>query len=867
MCSRPSSRRRPPRGCVSTASTTTSNPLFWPLSPRCQASLTSSRRIQSPSTILKKNPRHGETLAMKGLLINCQGKTEDAFAIAKEALKQDMKSHVCWHVYGLLYRSQKNFDEAIKAYKMALRFEPESQQILRDLALLQVQMRDYPGYIESRRLMVISKPQIRQNWTGLAIAYHLAGNLAEAENVLTKYEETLKQPPPRSDLENSEAILYKNDIIAESGNYEKALDHLELIARTALDKVAILEGRAQYHLKLGKSELAEKGYRTLLDRNPEKRDYYAGLEKSLGIEGDDRLKIYEELATQYPRADAPKRIPLDFLEGDAFHAAAQRYLDWRLKRAAPSTFTSLKALYSDVAKRECLQQLVENFLAKTREEAKDANPPAADAADAEANTNGDKLTNGGSGNANSNNNNSVLVYTLYYLSQHHDHWRIRNTDTALKYINEALELAADNADQGELRLGLARILKHAGDVRKAMEEMDNARQQDKSDRYYNTKCAKYMLRNDCNDDAIKTMGLFTRNDVNGPLGDLLEMQCVWYITEDGESYARQGKLGLALKRFHAIFKIFEDWTDDQFDFHSFSLRKGMIRAYVDMVRWEDTLWAHPFFRRAAANAIRIYLLLNDKPHLAHGSLANGTGEEGVDFESLSTADRKKAMKKAKREAQRQEKAAAEAAAKAKDDRRGGEEKRQDDDPLGAKLAQTAEPLEKALAWLKPLLEFSPNFLEGQTAGFEVYMKRRKYLLALKCLLAGHALAPEDPVVHEQIVKFQLFHETFTLAPRDTPLPSFNEGYLKSHADSGRAIFSVVRTRQVLAAAAAEGESAPAVETDSEALLVDALSKEGTTLKDAVDGLAVVKEVKGDVAAYTAAARARWPLANIFQAKA
>lgn len=428
---------------------------------------------------------------MKGLLINCQGKTDEAFLIAKEALKQDMKSHVCWHVYGLLYRSQKNFDEAIKAYKMALRFEPDSQQILRDLALLQVQMRDYTGYQESRRMMVMSKPQIRQNWTGLAIAYHLAGNLAEAENVLTKYEETLKQPPPKSDIENSEAILYKNYILGESGDYEKALEHLEAISKVALDRVAILEARAEFNLKLGKLEEAEKAYRILLDRNPEKRDYYNGLEKALNVEGDNKQKIYDELAELYPRADAPRRIPLDFQEGDAFKKVAQTYLDRRLNRAAPSTFASLKALYGDVAKREVLQELVEAFLAKLREE----KPPV---------ENGDKQANGTSDSQN------VLIYTLYYLSQHHDHWRIRDTDKAFTYINEALELAPDNADQGELRLGLARILKHAGDSKTAMDEMDKARQMDKSDRYYNTKCSKYMLRNDCNEEAIKTMGLFTR---------------------------------------------------------------------------------------------------------------------------------------------------------------------------------------------------------------------------------------------------------------------------------------------------------------------------------------------------------------------
>lgn len=38
----------------------------------------------------------------------------------------------------LLYRASQNFDEAIKCYKNALRMDPESMQVLRDLAGLQV---------------------------------------------------------------------------------------------------------------------------------------------------------------------------------------------------------------------------------------------------------------------------------------------------------------------------------------------------------------------------------------------------------------------------------------------------------------------------------------------------------------------------------------------------------------------------------------------------------------------------------------------------------------------------------------------------------------------------------------------------------
>lgn len=371
---------------------------------------------------------------------------------------------------------------------------------------------------------------------------------------------------------------------------------------------------------------------------------------------------------------------------------------------------------------------------------------------------------------------------MYFLGQHYDHYRTRDTEKALKFINEATALSPETV---ELHMTLARIHKHAGNLQKAMEKMDEARLLDIKDRYINTKCAKYQLRNDHNEDALKTMGLFTRvrtgpspfqrflqlltltnnmqiDALGGPLGDLLEMQCVWFITEDGESYLRQGKLGLALKRFHAIWKIFDDWTEDQFDFHSFSLRKGQIRSYVDMLRWEDTLRAHPFFSRAALGAVKAYTMLFDKPHLAHSSLSNGHGTEGVDFEGLSTADRKKVLKKAKREAQKAQERAVEAAAKAKEEKAKNaqvtnvddEKKKEDTDPFGSELAQTKEPLEAAVKFLGPLLELSSKNVDVQCAGFEVYLRRRKWLLALKCLRAAKELDPENPVLHEQIVKFR-----------------------------------------------------------------------------------------------------------------
>jgi peptide alpha-N-acetyltransferase len=250
--------------------------------------------------------------------------------------------------------------------------------------------------------------------------------------------------------------------------------------------------------------------------------------------------------------------------------------------------------------------------------------------------------------------------------------------------------------------------------------MNAAREMDLKDRYINTKCAKYQLRNDENQNAIDTMGLFTRKEaVGGPLGDLLDMQCVWFITEDGESYLRQGNIALALKRFKAVYDIFEVWTEDQFDFHTFSLRKGVIRAYVDMIRWEDNLREHPFYTRAALSAIHIYLKLHDQPSLAKGGQLNGEGS--------SAADRKKAAKKAKKEAEKAEaekKAAAAAKANPKADDE-GTAKKEDTDPLGLELLKTEKPLDEALKYLTPILELSPKSIDAQIAGFEVYIRRSK----------------------------------------------------------------------------------------------------------------------------------------------
>ncbi|KAI2472732.1 N-terminal acetyltransferase A, auxiliary subunit [Annulohypoxylon bovei var. microspora] len=800
------------------------------------------RGLKAAEQILKKNPKHGDTMAMKALIINQQGKTEEAFALGKEALTADMKSHICWHVYGLLYRHQKNFEEAIKAYKFALKLEPESHQIQRDLAFLQVQMRDYQGYIQSRTAMLQARPQLRQNWTALAVAQHLAGNLSQAEKVLTTYENSLKVPPSKTDYENSEAVMYKNSIIAEMQDYQKALDHLESVAKHNLDRLAVLELRAEYLSKLGRKEEAADAYRTLLDRNPEHPDYYTRLVNVLGIDSGDysaQKAIYDEYAEKNPRSDGAKRLPLDFLVGDEFREAARNYLALMLDKGVPSTFANLKHLYTDPFKRDTLGSLAHEYLESKRT-----------SSDGNTVTNGDALKG--------------EPAALYYLAQHYNYHLSRDLAKAVEFVNKGIELSPDNV---EFYMTKARIWKHYGNSQKASETMDQARQLDLKDRYINTKAAKYQLRNNESEAALKTMGLFTRNDSpGGPLNDLLEMQSVWYLTEDGEAWVRNKNIGLALKRFHAVYNIFEVWQEDQFDFHSFSLRKGQIRAYVDMIRWEDHIREHPFYTRAALSAIAIYVSMYDSSRAPNG-VGGSAGANGDD-----AAERKKAAKKAKKEAQKAEREAAERAAKQDPNKSkaSAEPVRRDDDPTGFKLISTNDPLAEATKFLAPILQFSPKYIDGQIAGFEVFIRREKYLLALRCLNAALTIDPDHPAVHEQVVRFrQVLNEKlgslppkvvevlksgFTAVDGSVDLKKFNADFQEKHKDSAEHVISAVRIERLL------GEDKMKSEKD----LAKVLDLKDIQYEQATEALALLEQWRsGEAGAFKTAAHQKWPEVTAF----
>ncbi len=100
--------------------------------------------IRTADMILKKHPQHPETLSMKGLVLyHLNENKTGAYELAKKGVTLDSKSHICWHVYGLLFKSDNNYVEALNCYREALKIDTKNNNVMKDLSFLQIQVSSF----------------------------------------------------------------------------------------------------------------------------------------------------------------------------------------------------------------------------------------------------------------------------------------------------------------------------------------------------------------------------------------------------------------------------------------------------------------------------------------------------------------------------------------------------------------------------------------------------------------------------------------------------------------------------------------------------------------------------------------------------
>uniref|UniRef100_A0A4W4DYU9 N(alpha)-acetyltransferase 15, NatA auxiliary subunit a n=1 Tax=Electrophorus electricus TaxID=8005 RepID=A0A4W4DYU9_ELEEL len=715
------------------------------------------------------NPKfseHGETLAMKGLTLNCLGRKEEAYDLVRRGLRNDLKSHVCWHVYGLLQRSDKKYDEAIKCYRNALKWDKDNLQILRDLSLLQIQMRDLEGYRETRYQLLQLRPAQRASWIGYAIAYHLLQDYEMAAKIVEEFRKTQQTSPDKVDYEYSELLLYQNQVLREAGLFREALDHLSSYEKQICDKLAVEEVKGELLLKLDRADEATEVYRRLQERNPENWSYYQGLERALKPRNvEETQKIYEDACVKFPKGLVPLRMPLNFLTGEKFRECLDRYLRITFSKGCPPLFTTLKSLYHDEEKVSIIEELVVSYekSLKSCRMFSQNEPP------------------------------TTLLWVQYFLAQHFDH--MGQHAIALDYINTAIESTPTLI---ELFLIKAKIYKHAGNIREAARWMDEAQALDTADRFINSKCAKYLLKAGLVKEGEEMCSKFTREGTSA-VENLNEMQCMWFQTECALSYKAMNKYGEALKKCHEIERHFVEITDDQFDFHTYCMRKMTLRSYVALLKLEDVLRMHPFYFKAAHTAIQIYLDLHDNP------LCDDNKESQADSINLTDKELKKLRNKQRRAQKKaqleEEKKNAEKEKQLKNQKK---KKEEDEEEIGGPKEElipeklVENPLEEAVKFLTPLKNLARNKIDTHLLAFEIYLRKEKHLLMLQSVKRAYILEPDHPWLHQCLIRF-LKGGTHTLtdvhtctevlqALRDGSLGSGQQKILESYRMSCHALY-------------------------------------------------------------------------------
>jgi len=797
-----------------------------------------------------KYAEHGETLAMKGLTLNYLGRKEEAYEYVKKGLKNDLRSHVCWHVYGLLQRADHKYDEAIKCYRNALKWDKDNIQILRDLSLLQVQMRDREGFRDTRYQLLKIRPAQRQSWIGYSISYYLLSNCDMAFTVMEEFRKTISQENQgKIDIEHSEMLFYQNMILREQGKDKECLEHIEKYEHLMTDKLKLQENKALLHMKLGNHSEAEKIYRELVKRNPENKLYYEGIEKCLAAQSPDgildeteQLAIYLTYRKKYPYTETPRRLPLKFCKGEVFKGFADEYLRNALIKGIPPLFTNLRSLYSDKEKVTMIEELVLGYKDNLKD-VKKFDPK-------------DETTQ----------DPTVYLWTNFYLAQHFDHFN--KTKEALMYIKEVLEHTPTLIEGYMVQ---AKIYKHAGSHKEASYWMDEGRSLDTADRYVNSKSAKYLLRTNDNKKAIEICGLFTKEGTS-PDEDLDSMQCMWFGIESAAAHQRKGEIGEALAKCHQIERNFSEIVEDQFDFHTYCMRKVTLCAYIKLLRLEDILRCHLFYFKAARIAIECYLGLYDKPYSTLDDAAE------ISKGNLSAKELKKLKSKQRRAQKKQQVEEEKKATEAKDPKEPDMKKEEGKGKIDPnELVNCKNPLEEAIRFLIPLQNLAKDRIETHLMAFDIYFRKGKPLLMLQSLLRAFKCLndQDDARLHRRIVQFlsidkdeysetvmEVIRREIALLKIDLESDTFkyNKDYLEKHPLSHRAHVEVGRGLYAID------------KTDSDALrLISTLSEDFTDMSlklctEIYNQLS--KEEYGasssDVERYRERCREFYPYADIFK---
>ena len=721
-----------------------------------------AKAIRVADSILEEFPDHAETLAMKAVALHGNDRKDGddgAYAVAKLAIQKYMKSCVAWHSLGIIHRRDKNYIEAMKCCKMAMRLDvgpgEANANLIRDLSTLSIHLRDWETFESTRQKALNQKGNVRFNWIALAAAHHAQGHYAMADAIVTVM--AMAMDTGDNDVERSEVNLYRAEVALLAGLPQKAVEILEQ-SKTArpgtsgfiADEIAAIDVASRAYENAGRNADAESCLWILLGEKNCEQDRILQLARLRGIAPfpkvtrsqpvttPDHLKcvgglpdfsllqtaeqrrqflaLLDDVKAKLPKCELPLRLALDVTnDEDDFRARFISFARPYIVKMISSLSSVVKSLYDAAALGD-----------GTSRQAGAASAAAAASGSSSAQRKlgiieelllqwRDKLQRGefdipalfpaGAPALAKDRNPQLVVWIFVFLATHYQ--RSGRLTEALAEIEKAI---AHTPTIEMLYLFKAKILQKSGRLAEAAAAADFARKLDLQDKYLNGKAAKYFFRAGDVAQADATLAIFHKpSPVKDTHLTMFESQCTWYEIECGDAFAEKGDLVTAIQHYKLIEKHNDDNHAELFDFHSYTLRRCNIRSWIDVVFTEDHFGSTKFYLEAAPKLISVYIKVFDDKEGEAGVRSRFIPRPPIDFDNATfptPAERTDAQKHA--------------------------EQLEKDFILQVDLS---EPLKKCEPYLAALATYAPHEVSSHELAFEVHLRAQRPVLCAKAIVA------------------------------------------------------------------------------------------------------------------------------------
>lgn len=547
-------------------------------------------------TLISRRNDHPESVALKALAtcnVECLDELPPSLdepksiPLVKKSLRtlQGLKSAFCWHAAAQIHRMKREWSESVKCYKQAIKiesgslvgkkkeFNPTLHQLQREAAQVLTQEKSWSTLVKYRFDILVDRPSFKHNWISLALAYYFDGRLEAAGSIIDAVLFDFPKSPRKEDIrpehiERFELFIFRLEkCLVPLKKYSEAL---ALMLEEEKEQERLLSSHFFKNMEpwlLIKANLFKS-----LSRVEEARSILLSLMVKDGIGGgggatSNHLKLYLKTFSS-------KEERLLFLE------------DEMKKERIPSCFLMEEKLFLTNSV-EVLNDIISPMIKAGVPSVFEIIPPT--------------LT-------------PSLPIKPESLSQGLLSVRILERDGKLDDALALLDsLIPEFGATGDLLSLYQKI--HPNLALKTKISLMLVKMFPK-DRSYVCSAVKNLLRLSSFKEAEELMLTFVRTPkLKHPslirlfkLADMQELQCVWYFKELSSTLLRDGDVQEALMYCNIMWQMYDDFSEDQYDFHNYIFRRSTISSYVEMVSFE------PFnkdFVEIASIAIRCILAIKD----------------------------------------------------------------------------------------------------------------------------------------------------------------------------------------------------------------------------------------------------------------